>query len=816
MSDDSQQPNQADDAMAATLVDMNSSGPAPANTSELTHPTGPSGAHVVAGRYELVALLGQGGMGNVYKARDLELEEIVAVKTLKPELVDNDSAVERFRSEVKLARKVTHRNVARTFDIGTCGNIPYLTMEFVDGRDLGALLRAGGPMAMERFIEVSRTICRALAAAHAVGVIHRDLKPPNVLVAQTGRIVLTDFGIARATRHDSRLTAEGIPLGTPAYMAPEQVEAKVELDARADIYALGVMFFEMLSGRLPFEGNTPMSTALARLLGPPPALTQHRPGLPEPIVSVVERCLMRERDQRFGGAADLLEALEAAAASTIANAPTLAPAPTSSRDDSPEAPARAYESLDPFEQLDDPSTTLAVLPFRNSGSDDDTYVADGLTEELIDELSMSNSLRVRPRGAVMGYKSSAQNPRDIGRELSVDIIVDGSIRRVGELLRVRVGLISIRDGFQIWAERFKGSASDLFDISEQAARAIVEALTADELDTPQPAVADSQAVDLYLKARHTMHEEWFGDLTAAIELFEQALSQAPDDPRILAGAALAHTRATFYGSAERTEHLEKAQNYAQRALSIAPSRPEPRLALARVHFAHMEYGEAIEHLKKALASAPSNADAHDEMGRILREVGPLDTAVRHIETALELNPQMYRARFGLAQAKALAGDWAQVDRLLAAPTDTEQALNAREASRSRLDLWREQPRWLDEGKSRPLTQDSPPIRYMSGFRRELIRGGEMSSGHRTFIREFLEQSVEGSRIELVARQLVAEAFAYLGDFDAALEHIERGVDHGLLDRMWLERCPLLEPLRNDPRFRACRDRIDERVEAMRA
>ncbi|MFW6057931.1 MAG: tetratricopeptide repeat protein, partial [Persicimonas sp.] len=369
----------------------------------------------------------------------------------------------------------------------------------------------------------------------------------------------------------------------------------------------------------------------------------------------------------------------------------------------------------------------------------------------------------------------------------------------------------------IWAERFKGSASDLFDISEQAARAIVEALTADELDTPQPAVADSHAVDLYLKARHTMHEGWFGDLKPAIELFERALSEAPDDPRILAGAALAHARATFYGSAERAEHLERAQTYAKRALSIAPSRPEPRLALARVHFARMEYGEAIEHLQKALASAPSNADAHDEMGRILREIGPLDTAVRHIETALELNPRMYRARFSLAQAKALAGDWAQVDRLLEAPADSEQALNTREATRSRLDLWREQPQWFDEDNERPLTHDSPPIRQMSHLRRELIRGGGgLSAEHRAFVRGFIEHSAEGSRIELVARQLVAEAFAYQGDFDAALEHIELGVDHGLLDLMWLERCPLLDPLRDAPRFRACRDRIDERVESMRS
>lgn len=776
--------------------------------------TGETGAHVVDGRYRLVALLGQGGMGYVYKALDLELDEIVALKTLKQDLADNMKAVERFRAEVRLARRVTHRNVARTFDFGMCGNIPYLTMEFIDGEDLACMLEQERRLTVERFTQLARAICEGLAAAHAVGVVHRDLKPQNVIVAADGRVVLTDFGIARATQRTKHLTGEGVPLGTPAYMAPEQVQGDVELDQRADIYALGVMFFEMLTGKLPFVGNTPVSTALARLLEETPDLSKFRQDAPDELVRVVDRCLAKARDERFETVDALLEAIVAVGresgeqgAAAVSTARTLdASAPDSAFDF-----ARFHDRA-----TDGQQKAVAVLPFRHGGDEDDVYAADGLTEDLIDELSMSQSLKVRPRGAVMRYRQTELTPRQIGDELGVHVIVDGSVRRSANRVRVRVGLVSVEDGFQIWAKRFKGTSADLFDISEHAARAIVEALTADELATPQPGAADSGAVDLYLKARHKLHATWFGDVTGAVGLFEKALAAAPDDPRILSGAALARTRATFYDAERQNEHFSAALNYANRAIDISPERPEPRLALARVHFDRLDYRAALDQLHKAIGAAPSNADAHDLLGRLLREIGPLNSATHHLETALELNPYLTKARWDLANVYAMSGRWDETDALLALEVDGEEKLNIREGARSRTDLWRDEPRWLDEGETRPLTPESPPIRYMCSFRREAIKTGQMSDTHRMFHQQALASSIEGTRFRLAIHQLAAESFAYLGMYDEANEEIAKGVDDGLLDLMWLEACPVFDQMRDDPRFEESRRRVAERVEQILA
>jgi serine/threonine-protein kinase len=811
-------------AEAPTLVDPLIS----EQTEELRPPrvttqlTGSIDAHVIDGRYELIALLGQGGMGTVYKARDIALDDVIALKTLKQELVDDLSAVERFRAEVKLARQVTHRNVARTFDLGICDGVPYLTMEFVEGEDLAALLARKRRLSVARFMEIAEGLCRGLAAAHAVGVIHRDLKPQNVIVASDGRVMLTDFGIAHATQSDQRLTGEGMPLGTPAYMAPEQAQGIEVLDQRADIYALGVIFFEMFTSKLPFEGKTPMAMALARLLDDAPKVRELRADLPGGVAAVIDRCLARERDARFETADDVLDALRGAHARLPGNGE----APTGSRISTRSSGAMT-ETFVPFAatraERDDGITRVAVLPFRTAGGAEDgaqdpaahAYIADGLTEDLIDELSMSQTLKVRPRGAVMHYRDTRKSPREIGEALSVHVIVDGSIRRAGDELRVRVALVSVEDGFQIWAKRFRASAAGLFEVSEQAARAIAEALTADALATPQPRPADSGAVELYLRARHRMHASWFSeDMRGAVELFEQALAQAPDDPRILAGAATTRARATFYDEANRTEHLQRAQAYAERALSVAPTRPEPHMALALVHSTRLEYGAAVAHLRQIIARAPSYADAHDLLGRILRETGPIDAAIRHLEIALELNPHLYRARWDLVFALAMTGRFDEVDRLLALPVPDGDAQNIREATRTRTDTWRPDPQWLDADENRPLTPQSPTIRVMCKYRREVLRTGKVTQEHETYYARALATSTPGSRLNLVIRQIAAEGFALTGQHPRALAEAEHAVDAGLADLIWLDHCPVFNPIRNHPQFRTLRGRVADRVAKM--
>ncbi len=304
---------------------------------------------VFASRYQIVSLIGAGGMGTVYMARDAELDELVALKVLRKEAVVAPGALEMFRREVRLARRVTHPNVARTDDIGEAEGQKYLTMEYIDGTPLSRMIEAGG-FSMAGIINIAEGIAAGLRAAHAVGVVHRDLKPENVLVTREGRAVISDFGIARPVEVENVSVTMGLAIGTPAYMAPEQVEAKRDIDPRADIYAFGVLLFEMLTGELPFKGETALAVAAARLTQHPPDARTRRPDVPAALAELVLRCMARDRDKRVASIDEVLRVLSSVTRPEVA-AGSVVPAPVVSSS----------------------TKAIAVLPFRNAGTSEDAF-----------------------------------------------------------------------------------------------------------------------------------------------------------------------------------------------------------------------------------------------------------------------------------------------------------------------------------------------------------------------------------------------------------------------------------------------------------
>ncbi|HVJ90311.1 MAG TPA: serine/threonine-protein kinase, partial [Labilithrix sp.] len=329
---------------------------------------------LLAGRYELLGMLGAGAMGTVYRARDSELDEVVALKVLNKELASSDM-LERFRREVKLARRVTHKNVARTFDIGEAGGDRFLTMEFIEGEMLASLLARKGRLVLEDVVRLGLDVCAGLTAAHAADVLHRDLKPENVIVAKDGRAVITDFGIARAAaKHERSQTVGGI-VGTPGYMAPEQVEGRSDLDARADLYALGAMLFELITGEMAWQGDTIVTIAAARLLKPPPDPRSLMPSLPAPVAELVLKLMARNRDDRFASAEETATALKALAAVTPLPRPSsgtvsLAPRPPALRHARPAG-----------------GRVVVIFPVLNLGASDDAYLVDNVNEDIVDLLS---------------------------------------------------------------------------------------------------------------------------------------------------------------------------------------------------------------------------------------------------------------------------------------------------------------------------------------------------------------------------------------------------------------------------------------------
>ncbi len=724
----------------------------------------------LANRYQLLGLLGSGGMGAVYRVRDTELGEVVALKMLRPELMNDESALARFRDEVRLARRVTHRNVARTFDIGEHEGAKFLTMELVEGRSLASLIGERGALPVDDAIGIAESICAALEAAHAAAVVHRDLKPENVLIAKDDRVVVTDFGIAHALDASRGATAV---VGTPAYMAPEQLDPRANVDQRADLYALGALVFEMLTGERAWKGDAPMALLAARLVtqAPPNPRSAH-PEISESLGAVVMRCMSPTPADRFGSAAAVARALRSADA--LSPSPALPP---------PRHAPRPMPS----------ATTVAVLPLRNDGPPADDYIADGLSDDLIDTLSMTRGLLVRPRGVVARFKGQRDAAQEIGRELGVQVVVEGSLRRVGEAIRIGVRLIGTADDFQLWARRFDAKVNDLFAVSDSAAQAIAQALTTELPSHERASSNDPAAIELYLRARQAY---WNSSATNAAELFERALELEPSDPKIVAGCAIAYARMIFFGEGPREATVARGRELTERAVVLAPELGDVWVALASFRLNTGDPIGAAHALGAGLTHAPNSAMLQDWLGRLLVETGSIDEGVVRLEIAVGLDPTLLSARFELARAHALRGEWDASDAALDAVEAPEQAAS-RDALRARIALWR--------GVSRQLVASQP---YMNLYARALeLRA--LTAEQRTYMQERAQAA--SARMRPMFLQRNADLLSVVGDVDAALAAVEEAVKSDLIDLAWIDRCQALAPLRTDPRWEPLRTIVAERA-----
>ena len=751
-----------------------------------------SPADRIGGRYTLLGLLGVGGMGCVYRARDEELDEVVALKMLRQELVDEHGMLERFRREVKLARRVTHKNVARVFDIGEHGPDKFLTMEYVEGESLSTVAAREGAMPLGRVVEIATSLCAGLTAAHVAGVIHRDLKPENVLIAKEGRVVITDFGIARAHVDDGARTQVGTAIGTPAYMAPEQVQGLADIDARADLYALGAMLYELFTGEKAWRGESVVTIAAARLIHPPPDLRVKRPDLPTACSALVLKCMARDREQRPKSAEEV--ATELATLTMPANrqvgvgtlvtpsfsSPTLSPTlatPT------PSVPVPSSEK------------TVAVLPFRNSGPPDDDYLAEGLTDDLIDTLSMTRGLKVRPRGVVMRWKGVDKDPREIGAELGVQVTVEGNVRKTPQGLRINARVLSVADGFQLWAKRFDRPEKDLFVVNDEVAKAIADALTVDLATPVREAPTDPVAVELYLKARALYRKFWVPHVREALVLLEQALERAPNDPTILAGYASALARMSFFSG----ENALLAKQAAERALAVAPHLPEAYLAMAQALFQLGDAPGAVRSARQAIARGPGLAEAYALLGMILGESGPMNDAQRALETAMSLDPAAASVGRNLARLLCLRGDWQTTLDLMEKTRQVEGEF-AYWANMSRLVMWRR-----DDELVAKLVEMVKQTEITSPIQQAIVDA--LIDKRSPYVLQRLRQAfgTEGGwRRAAYFRQMEIELASYVGDHEHAEAALVACAQTGLIDLLWMDHCPLLEPYRASSEFAKAR------------
>ena len=752
---------------------------------------------LVGNRYEILGMLGSGGMGTVYRARDRELEEIVALKVLKRELAATSGMLERFRREVKLARRVTHRNVARTYDIGEHEGDRFLTMELIDGEMLGAHLARRGTIPVRNVIAIARDVCAGLTAAHAADVLHRDLKPENVILALDGRAVITDFGIARALeRAELSRTAPGM-VGTPAYMAPEQVEGANDLDARADLYALGAMLFELLTGRPAWPGDSIIAIAAARILRPPPDVRSVNPDLPADIAELVLKLMARKREDRFATAEEAGAALAALASFELPSGRSLAP-----------------QGLSAAPRPHAPKKTVAVLPIVNLGGEEDAHLAQIVTEDLVDLLSVVPELRVRPRGESARIDTRVRDVRDAGRELGVDVVVDGSLRRLENLVRVSVRVITVEDGFQLWARRFDRTAAEVLAVADDAASAIAHALAAERATEARPVLGEPRAQELYLRGRYLLHRGWITVSHEGLELLRQAHELAPQDSRIAGAFALAIARVLLAGEASRSASAA-ARALAERTLEHDPSQAEALVALAIFHLGDSEGAAAAVQLQRALAVSPNSLEALDAFGRILIEVGRTDVAIRALHKVLAIDPTMLLAKHSIVRAHALLGDLDAAYELLGPVPSDPNDFAPHMLLRARMALWRG-----DVAEAEEIERVVRGFEEATAFARRSVLGLAETTRTRTLspaIRAELEvglafdPSFPPRRLAFHA-QFRTEVKLGGGDIEGAIHDLRFADSNGLLDILWLDRNPLFDAIRDRPEVIAVRASTAARAE----
>ena len=742
-----------------------------------------------AARYSVEDTLGEGGMGAVYRVLDRELDEVIALKLLRPEWAAAAGALDRFRREVKLARRVTHPNVARTFDLGSYDGVRFLTMELISGEPLSRRVGNGKRLALGEALRIAGEVARGLAAAHTAGVVHRDLKPDNIMLGEVERVVITDFGIARLAEGaiaGNATRTMGSAIGTPAYMAPEQVEGR-ELDGRADIFALGIVLYEMLTGELPFVGETVYALAAARLAGTFPDPRTKVPDLPEGVATLLYAALARKREDRPDAQAFLRRIEELRGVRIERIEPTIAvPAST------PITSSAVLSHAGP--------RTIAVLPPEGNP----TPGAIDLMTAIADALCGLRGIRVLPPTSVTSIARTKEgDAATVGRVLSADVVVEGSVRVAGGKARVRVRAVDVATGSQLWSERWEGAADDPFGLEDDVLRGTIEALRARLLDDAgRRGPSDPEAREAYRTARKLYAAFGSEHVQQAIEILRKAHASWPGDPWITSALGAALARAWILSGGGANTMIAEAEELSLRALAIDSSIGETFNTIAILRLQQGDARAAVRAFQEAIARSPLLAEAHEYLGRLLCECGHPEEGMRRLDLSVRLEPNSVAAHWERARTFALLGDRERAEAALERSTASAGFGTAQATQRARLALW-----WQDSKMAESLADEIersnsvlPPLRAnMMPLLRSAARGEPIAEKVHFF--KMIAENLSGSpRQRAFFHQLAVEFYGAAGQRAEALEALEAAVEHPLIDILWLDRCPVLASLREDASF----------------
>jgi serine/threonine protein kinase/tetratricopeptide (TPR) repeat protein len=752
-----------------------------------------SGDHL--GTYQIVAPLGAGGMGEVYRAKDLRLGRDVAIKVLHPDIAASPGGLARFEREARAVAGLNHPNVVTLFSVEEEDGIRFLTMELIEGEGLADLVCPGG-LSPTRLLDLSIPLADAVAAAHERGIVHRDLKPGNVMLTRDGRVKVLDFGLSKirggdepASDHGEATTAEislsgsGARLGTIPYMAPEQVRGEA-VDARADVFALGVIIYELATGLRPFAGATSADIASAILRDAPEPLACRRSDLPRELDRIVSRCLEKDQQDRPQTAQYVAGELRVLRRLLERNGlPRPAPADIAS---------------------------IAVMPFANrSRSEEDEYFADGLADELLGVLAKIRGLRVAARASSFHFKGKDYSVADVGRALNVATVLDGSVRKSGNRVRISVQLVKVADGYHLWSDTYDRTLDDIFAVQDDIAQSVVKELRRALLDTGKEArgtadvrseVATAakgrgtnvEAHRLYLQARHFLAQVTRVDLQRAIECLRQALEMEPGFALGWTQLGVAWVRLAGAGWVGPAEGYGPAREAAERALVLEPDLAEAHELMGRIHAVYdFDWRGAEASYRRALELDSENAQVLCGAGELARILGRSEEGVALTRRAVELDPLGFWSNKNLGLSHWSAGSLPEAEAALRRARE----LNPRgstTASILALVL-------LEQGRGEEalaIAGEEPNDVFRLHALARVRHALGQAAGSDEALRELEEVHAGNGAMQ------VAEARAFRGEIDQAFVWLERAYaqrDAGLVE---LRQAACLRSLQGDPRWAA--------------
>jgi serine/threonine protein kinase/Flp pilus assembly protein TadD len=705
-------------------------------------------------RYSIERELGRGGMATVYLAQDFRHGRSVAVKVLHPELASALGS-DRFLREIRLAARLNHPHILPLFDSGDAGGFLFYVMPYIEGESLRDRMNREGQLTLEDSLHIGRAVAGALDYAHRNQIVHRDIKPENIMLNE-GEPMVMDFGIAKAVTAagSDTLTQTGMVIGTPAYVSPEQAAGEVEIDGRSDQYSLGCVLFEMLTGKRPFTGPTVQAVLTKRFTEPVPALSQMLEGVPDEIDRALSKALSRDAAARFTTSGEFARALVVTTITTPSSSPV------------PEG-VQAVKSM-------------AVLPFTNMSADiENEYFTDGMAEEIINALSKIKSLSVASRTSSFAYKGKTEDIREIGKKLEVSAVLEGSVRKMGNKIRISVQLINVANGYQLWSERYDREIEDVFAIQDEIAQNIVKALRVVLSEDEKRAIEkmpteNVEAYDYYLRGRQFFHQHRRTSIEFARQMFTRAIEIDPEYALAHAGIADCCSILYMYFDA-RESNLKQADSASRKALQLDPGLAEAHSARGLAYSLSKQYDQAMEEFETAMKLDPKLYEAPYFYGRACLAQGKWFEAAPLFEKAASLRPEDYQAPSFLSAAYAGQG------RIHEASKASHKAVGVIE-------------RWLD------LNPDDA---------RALNLGATIWSnlGQHEKALEWARRSLVIDKEDPQLLYNVACVYAIEGMKDDAILTLERAVDKGYGHKEWIEHDSDLNSLRSDKRFQALLERM---------